>query len=116
MAYLKFALICIGYMALVSVLNTLIGIVTGFRFGWMIIGVVTGWIPIRVMKNIDKNIEKERQKEEAALKEYYKQEEEKKKTAGPQGLMEDFQKLPAWKRVELMKEMENQQQENQDNS
>ena len=112
MAYLKFGLICLGYMMLVSVLNTLIGMVTGFRFGGWLLGVIFSWIPIRVMGKIDKDIEKERQKEEAALKEYYKQEEEKKKAAGPQGLMEEFQKLPAWKRVELMKEMEKQQENN----
>lgn len=102
MAYVKFFLVCVGYVAVVTILNNFIGALTGFKLGWLVMAAITGWIPGRVLKGIDRKIEQDRQKEEIALKEYHKKEEAQRNTE--EAKREEFEKLPAWKRVELMKQ------------
>lgn len=98
-------LLWIGWIFLVGIANELIGAVFGFKFGWLIMLAVTGWFPVLVSKRIEKN----RREEEYILGKQKKADEEYRKSE--EGQKEEFAKLPAWKRVELMKQQEQEKKE-----
>lgn len=98
-------LILIGFNLLVILANVLLGMLIGFRLGGPVLGaiLVAGSAAI-----VNGQIKKNRETAEAALREQHKKEDAQKNTE--EAKKAEFEKLPAWKRVELMKQQEQKEQ------